>query len=336
MRGALARGTPEACAGTHRREPRSARPPLAAVNAVGNADPVIGVAGQLQDRAVRPRGPRSAPPAAGGPRDTAAWSAANGPCRKTPARRWIPKSGARCCQHQRPSSVVGHFGQLRPPGPAHEDPQQHLPLRGTVRVFLAAEAAGQDRAVLDRRHHRAHAVQRMADLPPVVAQRDDGRARVLDLAQLRGQLGVDRRQQPRRPRATARPRSGRRIPGAFGGAQSRYSPTRFTPPAPHSDRPRRQVYAATPPPPRSIRSTGEFSRTASGRQAGGQRLDQAREPVAKRDEHAVAGAAFGRGLVGRVASIWCRIARIRLPCCCSISRKRESVASTLSFSMSAA
>ena len=58
---------------------------------------------------------------------------------------------------------VGHFRQIGPPRPAHKDPQQRLPRRGPMRILLAAEAASQDRTVLDRRHHRPHAVQR--DVP---------------------------------------------------------------------------------------------------------------------------------------------------------------------------
>ena len=69
-----------------------------------------------------------------------------------------------------------------------------------MRILPAAETARQDRAVLDRRHDRAHAVQRMADLLGRVAERDDGRAGVRDRGQIGGQRRVDRLQQLRRHR----------------------------------------------------------------------------------------------------------------------------------------
>ena len=74
------------------------------------------------------------------------------------------------------------------------------------------------------------------------------------------------------------------------------------------------------------------------RQPRGNGVDQTRQPVLQGDEHAVSGAALaaGRSAGRTLPASGCRIARIRLPDSCSISRKRESVASTLSFSRSAA
>ena len=106
-----------------------------------------------------------------------------------------PQERPQMLQDQRQELGVGHFRQIGPPRPADKDPQQRLPRRGTMRIFLTAEAASQNRAVFDRRHHRPHAVQRMPHLPHVVAQRDDRRARVLDLPQFRRQFRIDRGEQ---------------------------------------------------------------------------------------------------------------------------------------------
>ena len=91
-------------------------------------------------------------------------AAANGRCSRRPARRGSPSSRSSSLEHQRQQLLVVHLGQFRPAGPADEDPQQHLPLRRAMRILPAAETARQDRALLDRRDHDAHAVQRMADL----------------------------------------------------------------------------------------------------------------------------------------------------------------------------
>ena len=81
---------------------------------------------------------------------------------------------------------------------------------------------------------------------------------------------------------------------------------------------------------RSILSTGEFNRTHPGGNLAAIALDHARKSFAERDEHAVPRAAL-RSPLG-FAFICRRIARMRLPCSRSISRKRESVAIRLSCS----
>ena len=73
----------------------------------------------------------------------------------------------KCCHvpdYQGPEFLVRHFRQLRPPCPTHEDPQQDLPFRGTVRVFLTAEAARQDRTIFHGRDDGPHSVQGVGDL----------------------------------------------------------------------------------------------------------------------------------------------------------------------------
>ena len=229
-----------------------------------------------------------------------------------------PQQRPQMLQDQRQELGVGHFRQLGPPRPADEDPQQRLARRGAMRILLTAEAARQNRAVFNRRHHRPHAVQRMADVPQVVAQRDDRRARVFDLPQFRRQFRIDRGQAAGWQRCA-------------GTATIRASNSMRRPRA----RLRPGIAARRCRCARSSRS-GEFRRIDSGGNWAVIASTSVLSPADKRHEHAIASAALPtRCRLGR-CFICCRMARIRLPCCFSISRKRESVALTLNFSMSAA
>ena len=167
---------------------------FAAVDAVGNADAVIGVAGQLQIGQRRHAGldPRDQLLVA----DVILRHRA-GPMGDVAVARLAanPQQPRQLAEHQRPQLGVVHFGQFRPARPAHEHPQQLLSFRRPMRILPAAETARQDGALLDGRNDRAHAVQRMADLVGLVAERNDGRAGVGDRSQIGGQRRVDRLQQ---------------------------------------------------------------------------------------------------------------------------------------------